>query len=160
MNCTVCGFPIYQDLYEDRYERPFHQICVEGINDTASIAPLVPTTPPLPNPTTSARSTRTKDWSKLDLVRFISTRTDLSLSKSFEWLRGDINNIDRWVKESRRDQPPSTSVIDTREWKKEDLVRWLAEETDISQSKVLEWFKGDPSTLTRWMKEARESIER
>lgn len=51
-------------------------------------------------------------------------------------------------------------VIETRDWKKEDLVRWLAEETDLSQSKVLEWFKGDQTTLVRWMKETREAVSR
>lgn len=57
------------------------------------------------------------------------------------------------------DTPISTGMmvrVETRDWAKRDAIEFLLHHTNLSQSRILQWFKGDPNTLTAWVKETRE----
>lgn len=54
---------------------------------------------------------------------------------------------------------PLDQLVDVKGWKKEDFIRWVATETNVSLSQAQDWFRGDQSTISRWVKEERESIE-
>lgn len=104
------------------------------------------------------------DFNIPDLLKFI--RIDFLDKRWAFWTREELEDLVSTsppphhlvvsAPKNTKSAPDGMGVVETRDWKKEDLVRWLAEETDLSQSKILEWFRGDQTALARWVKETRE----